>query len=431
MSKWVPITLWLLVLVLAVWVWNQRRAQEGQWDGGPIMEGTADGRLFIEVPWQHLPGVGDVQLVDQLDRPFSSAAEIGNPLLVNFFFSTCPTICRQFNGQMQELANQFRQTDVKLISITVDPETDRPPLLKQYAESFLADHDQWRFLTGPAFKIKEVGESVFHVPLDKATHTEKIFLIDRWGKIRDWFDWNNATELSRLKETLTAVLAETQPPLDRTLRTRYALAGGFADRWAVQPWLREFKLDDPEGRTFYSRDMEGKVWLASFFFGSCPGICPRMNKHLATYQSRLSERGVPIISITTDAVNDTPAVLREYARQYRSGDVDWRFLTGDATLIRRIGNEFFRAATSGDHHSSQWFLVDRWGNVRGSFDWQVPADEVALWEWIERLQAETRPPQSLERVYPPVAVQGEAGEEEAEGEEEAKGGLGAEGGLGD
>lgn len=431
MSKWVPITLWLLVLVLAVWVWNQRQAPPDPWDGGPIMEGTTDGRLFIDVPWQHLPGVGDVRLVDQLDRPFSSASEIGQPLLVNFFFSTCPTICRQFNGQMQELANQFRQTDVKFLSITVDPETDRPALLQKYAESFLADNDQWRFLTGPPVKIKEVGESVFHVPLEKATHTEKIFLIDRWGKIRDWFDWNDAAELSRLKDTVNAVLAETEPPLGRTIRTRYALAGGFADRWAIQPWLREFKLDNPEGRTFYSRDMEGQVWLASFFFSSCPGICPRMNRHLATYQSRLAARGVPIISITTDPVTDTPAVLQEYARQYRSGDVDWRFLTGDATLIRRIGNEFFRAATSGDHHSSHWFLVDRWGNVRGSFDWQVPADEAALLEWIERLQAETRPPQSLERGYPAVEVEdaeGAEGEEETQGEEGFEGGLDAKSG---
>jgi cytochrome oxidase Cu insertion factor (SCO1/SenC/PrrC family) len=404
MKKWVPITLWLLVLVLAIWVWNQRRGPGGAVEGDPVMEGTEDGRLFKELPWSHLPKVGDFRLQDQQGEPFSSAAQIGRPLLVNFFFSTCPTICRQFNGQMQELASQFKTTDLGLISITVDPETDSPEILRQYAESFLADPQQWKFLTGQPHQIRQLGELVFRVPLEKATHTEKIFLIDRWGKIRDWFEWNDAGELRRLKETVTRVLAESAPPWEQTIRTRYALAGGFADRWAVEPWLQEFKLNDSEGRTFYSRDLEGQVWLASFFFSSCPGVCPQLNRHLAGYQQRLSERGVPMVSITTDPVTDTPEVLREYARNYRRGDTDWRFLTGDPLLIRRVGAEFFRATSDGEHHLTRLYLVDRWGNVRGEFDWQVPADEAALWSWIEQLQAETRPPQSLERVYPPAAT---------------------------
>lgn len=401
MNKWVPITLWLLVLVLGIWVWSQRRLATRADDNGPTMEGTTDGRIFIDVPWKHLPMVGDVRLKDQRGEAFSTAANIGRPLLVNFFFSTCPTICRQFNGQMQELARQYKNTDLMLLSITVDPETDSPDLLLKYADSFLADHDQWKFLTGQPFQINETGKRVFHVPLDKATHTEKIFLVDRWGRIRDWFDWNEPEELARLKDSLRVVLAETAPPLDLQVHTRYALAGGFADRWTQQEWTAEFKLNDSDGQTFYSRDMVGQVWLASFFFSSCPGICPQMNRHLANYQARLTEKSVPMISISTKPNEDTVSVLREYARQYRTEGTDWRFLTGDPTLIHRIGSEFFRAASSSEHHSSHLYLVDRWGNVRGVFDWQQPEQEAAMWEWIDKLQQETRPPTSLERVYPP------------------------------
>ncbi|MBL8889600.1 MAG: SCO family protein [Planctomycetaceae bacterium] len=404
MNKWVPITLWLLVLVLGIWVWNQRRSTVPGENDGPIMEGTSDGKIFIEVPWKHLPTVGDLKLTDQRGEPFSAAAKIGRPFLVNFFFSTCPTICRQFNGQMQELASQFKHTDVMLLSITVDPETDRPDLLLKYADSFLADHERWKFLTGRTHEIEATGQQVFHVPLEKATHTEKIFLVDRWGRIRDWFDWNNAEELSRLKVTLQDVLSETEPPLDKTVRTRYALAGGFADRWANEKWLAEFKLDDADGKKFYSRDMVGQVWLASFFFTSCPKICPQMNTQLAKYQTRLKEKSVPLISITTDSNVDTVAVLKEYSRQYRTEGTDWRFLTGDATLIKRIGSELFTAASGAEHHSTDLFLVDRWGNVRGSFNWQLPEHEVAMWDWIERLQQETRPPSSLQRVHPPVVT---------------------------
>jgi cytochrome oxidase Cu insertion factor (SCO1/SenC/PrrC family) len=414
-NKWVPITLWLLVAVLGFWVWNQRRLALQADNAGPIMEGTTDGRIFIDVPWKHLPTVGDVRLKDQRGEAFSTASQIGRPFLVNFFFSTCPTICRQFNGQMQELANQFKNTDVMLLSITVDPETDKPDLLLKYADSFMANHDQWKFLTGQQFQIDQTGNRVFHVPLEKATHTEKIFLVDRWGKIRDWFDWNNAEELARLKETLQVVLAETTPPIDLQVKTRYALAGGFADRWSREQWIAEFKLNDSDDKTFYSRDMVGQVWLASFFFASCPGICPKMNRHLATYQARLTEKSVPLLSISTKPNEDTIPVLKEYARQYRTAGTDWRFLNGDATLVNRIGQEFFGAASSPEHHSSHLYLVDRWGNVRGTFDWQVPEQEAAMWEWIDKLQQETSPPTSLERVYPPPApLPTEAGEVEDE-----------------
>lgn len=405
MSKWVPISLWLLVLVLAIWVgyqrWGRSATEPGGAAGQVVIEGQGDGRLFIELPWRHLPSVGDVQLKDQLNQPFSTAAQIGRPMLVNFFFATCPTICRQFNGQMQELAKQYRGTDLRLLSLTVDPENDTPELLKKYAESFSANHEQWKFLTGQSYQIQQAGTMVFHVPLEKATHTEKIFLIDRWGKIRDWFDWNNAAELSRLKGTLDDVLAETSPPWGQQIRTRYALAGGFADRWKDMAWIKEFKLVDSAGEAFYSRDMEGQVWLASFFFTSCPTICPRMNEQLAKYQERLASKNVQLISITSDPVTDTPAVLREYATRYRAPNSKlWRFLTGDPLLIKRVGSEFFSAAAGDGHHSSRLFMVDRWGNVRGSFDWQQPEEEAAMWNWIDRLQAEERPPTQLNRVYP-------------------------------
>ncbi len=404
MNKWIPISLWVLVAILGAWVWYQRSQPAGALDDGPIFEGGGDGRVFVQLPWKHLSAVGDIQLTDQRGQRFSSAEQVGRPYLVNFFFSTCPTICRQFNGQMQELAQQFKQTDLGLLSITVDAETDTPELLMKYAESFLADHDQWKFLTGPQAKVAEVGTQVFFVPLEKETHTEKIFLIDRWGKIRDWFDWNQANELRRLKETVDEVLAESSPPWDKTVRTRYALAGGFADRWSSVPWIKEFKLTDSDGQTFYSRDQEGQVWLASFFFSTCPGICPQMNRHLATYQTRLTQLGVPLVSITTRPSTDTPAVLREYARTYRSDAANWKFLTGDQVLTSRVLNEFFRAAGTHEHHSSRLYLVDRWGNVRGDFDWQSTADEAALWKWIQKLQAEQVPPRSLAKVYPPPTL---------------------------
>lgn len=404
MNKWVPISVWLLVLVLAIWVGYQRFAADSglpefpeQTDSKMIGPGE-DGRVFVEVPWEQLPSVGDFHLTNQNREEFSSAAETGHPYLVNFFFSTCPTICRQFNGKMANLLEQYNSSDLELVSITVDAETDTPELLKKYAESFQAD-DRWQFLTGQPYEVKQTGLFVFHVPLEKATHTEKIILIDRWGKIRDWFDWNTPEEISRLRDTVDEVLAETKPPFGKQVRTRYAYAGALADLWKTQDWLSEFKLTDTDGKTFYSKAQTGKVWVGSFFFSTCPGICQVQNQHLAGYQDRLREKDVILASISTTPVTDTPAVLRDYARKFRTDSEHWKFLTTeDKLLVDRIGGEFFSAATGTGHHSSRLYVVDKWGNVRGDFDWQVPKQETEFWQLVDQLNEESVPPKKWTRI---------------------------------
>ena len=399
MNKWIPISVWLLVAVLGIWVllknWPQPENTSSL--AGDSAEMT-DGRVFVDVPWRQLPSVGDFHLTNQNDQEFSSAAETGHPYLVNFFFSTCPTICRQFNTKMKAILDQYDGTDLELVSITVDAEVDTPELLAKYAKSFQADQ-RWQFLTGQPYQVKQTGNFVFHVPLEKATHTEKIILVDRWGKIRDWFDWNDPEEIQRLKTTVDEVLQEKKPPFGKQVHTRYAYAGTLADLWKQQDWISEFKLTDRNGETFYSRDMTGKVWLASFFFSTCPGICQVQNRHLSGYLPKIEEKDLTLVSITTDPVTDKPAVLKDYARQFTASNDPWRFLTTEEPLlIKRLGEEYFGASAGSGHHSSRVYVVDKWGNVRGDFDWQVPEQEQQMWQMVDELNAETEPAKVWEHV---------------------------------
>ncbi len=146
------------------------------------------------------------------------------------------------------------------------------------------------------------------------------------------------------------------------------------------------------GKRFYSRDLTGQVWIANFFFSTCPGICQKQNEYLSGLQDRLQNHPATIVSITTDPNTDTPEVLSSYARKFGADDEKWLFVTGEDRLIRRISSEFFHAPAGADHHSSLLFVVDRWGNVRGSFDWQQADQEVAMLGLIDQLNAETRPP---------------------------------------
>ena len=89
--------------------------------------------------------------------------------------------------------------------------------------------------------------------------------------------------------------------------------------------------------------------------------------------------------------------MDEYANKFSADPEKWLFCTGNELLIRRISAEFFRAHATADHHSSQLFIVDRWGNVRGDFNWQEPEEEIAMLKLIDELNAEPTPPAKLER----------------------------------
>ena len=182
------------------------------------------------------------------------------------------------------------------------------------------------------------------------------------------------------------------------------------------PWIRDFHLTERSGKKFFSRDLTGEVWIGSFFFSSCPGICKDQNKYLRDLQKRLGDKAPRIVSITTDPTNDTPAHLRDYAKTLGADKNNWLFCTGDSHRIRRIGSEFFKAQASGDHHSSDLFLVDRWGDIRGKFDWQQPKQEIEMLKLVEQLRAEDRPQRPVD---PPkrMAEDEDEGDDEGEGEE--------------
>ena len=90
--------------------------------------------------------------------------------------------------------------------------------------------------------------------------------------------------------------------------------------------------------------------------------------------------------------------MKEYARKFDADLEHWSFLTGERDLVSRTSAEYFKAYSSGGHHSSLLFVVDKWGNVRGQFDWREPAAEVQLVDMIDALNLESTPPARFERV---------------------------------
>ena len=102
--------------------------------------------------------------------------------------------------------------DLRLVSISVDPDTDTPSVLNQYAKRLNAPEKGWSFLTGKMEYLQRVGSEVYSVPLDKGTHVESFLVIDKWGVRRGKFAWNEADQIAEMRKLLPQLLAETSPP---------------------------------------------------------------------------------------------------------------------------------------------------------------------------------------------------------------------------
>lgn len=364
---------------------------------GPSAE-NPPGAKIVDVPWEHLPSIDRFKLTDQNGDEFDSAKLAGKAYAVSFFFAECPSTCRDLNAQVQRLNQQLKNTDITFVSVSVDPERDTPEILNRYAQDYGATVDRWAFLTGQMYQLKQLGEQQFRVVIDRDHHNDNVLLVDKWGRYRDRFKWDDPYDMKRFLAKAKAVAAETEVPLKQTISTRNAMAGHQPADLNTVPFIREFRLTTSDNGTFYSKDMTGSVWIANFFFTSCPTICQKQADYLQGLQNRLGDQPTKIVSITTDPVTDRPEVLAKYAADHAADASRWIFCTGESALIPRVGAEFFSAAAkSGAHHASDLFVVDRWGVVRGKFDWQDSTAEAKMLELIERCWEEKTPHDYLQQ----------------------------------
>lgn len=139
----------------------------------------------------------------------------------------------------------------------------------------------------------------------------------------------------------------------------------------------DFQLTERNGKTVALADLKGKVWIADFFYASCPGPCPVIAGRLGRLQDELLKiNDVRLVSITTDPEMDTPEVLRKYADRFHASPDKWLFLTGDKARIYNLANSGFLLSAVEQKgapenpviHSTKLALVDRAGNIRAYYD---------------------------------------------------------------
>jgi len=134
--------------------------------------------------------VAPFQLTDQAGRPFDSKSLAGHVWVADFIYTTCPGPCPMMSSQMHQVQERTAETpDVRLVSFTVDPAHDTPPVLAAYSKHFVADPARWSFLTGEAARLNEVSLNSFHLnSVDgSATHSTRFALVDRRMRIRGYY----------------------------------------------------------------------------------------------------------------------------------------------------------------------------------------------------------------------------------------------------
>lgn len=141
--------------------------------------------------------------------------------------------------------------------------------------------------------------------------------------------------------------------------------------------IADFSLVNQLGDTITNSDVSGKVYVADFFFTSCPTICPVMKKEmLRVYEKYQENPNFKILSHSIDVAHDTPEVLKDYAEKLGVESAStWNFLTGDQEKIFELGQTSYLTTAMADQlepggflHSGAFLLIDQQGRIRGVYD---------------------------------------------------------------
>jgi cytochrome oxidase Cu insertion factor (SCO1/SenC/PrrC family) len=162
----------------------------------------------------------------------------------------------------------------------------------------------------------------------------------------------------------------------------------------IGPPLTEFELTERSGKPFRTADMRGKVWVATYFFTSCPGNCIRLNKNIQLLHSMEDLKDVTWVSITCDPDNDTLQTLRDYADRWEADPNRWLFCRADLNYTRRVArgmNLYLGLKT----HQDYAIVIDKSGKVRGMFDATSKSDCQRLRTLLMQCVKEQSPQESV------------------------------------
>ena len=180
------------------------------------------------------------------------------------------------------------------------------------------------------------------------------------------------------------------PPAPEKPAAVAAVASPATGTRDAKTWFTDTPLLDQNGQTlrFYSDALENRVVLLNVIFTSCNDACPLVTRKLKEVREVLGDKadGITFISLTSDPLRDTPAVLKAYTLKQGVDDPHWLFLTGNKAQMELVLGRIGQIVPTPEQHSTQLIVGDvankRWSKIRPD----APAAAIA-----QRLQLLTMP----------------------------------------
>ena len=159
--------------------------------------------------------------------------------------------------------------------------------------------------------------------------------------------------------------------------------------------IADFALLNQNGDTVTQKDYEDKIYIADFFFTTCPTICPIMTKNMAEIQAAtLEDAQIKLLSHSVTPQIDSVAQLKKYALEKGVIDSKWNLVTGDKKQIYRLARKSYLAVkTDGDGgpfdmiHTENFILIDKEKRIRGFYDGTDREEVERLLEDLKILKA--------------------------------------------
>jgi len=157
---------------------------------------------------------GAFSFINQEGKQINEKSVENKVTLVEFFFTSCPSICPRMNENLKEVYKKFKQdTGFMILSYTVDPERDSVSVLKKYAQRYEAGTPGWEFLTGDKDALyKSASRDYLLTAVDSGSfnfiHTQYVVLLDRQRRIRGFYDGTNKESILKLESDIKTLLKD-------------------------------------------------------------------------------------------------------------------------------------------------------------------------------------------------------------------------------
>ena len=181
------LTVLAMMSVIGAGLWKRQRDTETA--GFEINAQPASGIIRTAV----LATVPSFSLLDQDNKPLTHDTLHGHPYIADFIFTRCAGPCPIMTSKMAALTKSIPDPRVRFLSVTVDPEYDKPNILKQYARDRGADDSRWLFATGDKDAVFALARGMLIAALpaqgdQPIIHSEKFILVDSAGQIRAYYN---------------------------------------------------------------------------------------------------------------------------------------------------------------------------------------------------------------------------------------------------